>query len=183
MQDQIQNFGVPESQPIRQRHLYQQKRATCEASPGTSQKASVKLEGMWNKNAFTWIISFGRSIVAFCDALASGARWSLFRSMHLQNKFYEVHNYVKNSHKFSSPSSPALRRLFLLGIAGPWAQLGGGHGGRVPPLFQTVRILCAMSPHFFSLGFAIYWFHTDVSPPHFTTKLRPCAGASIYFKD
>jgi len=29
-----------------------------------------------------------------------------------------------------------------------------------------------MSPTFFSLGFVIKWFHTKLSPSHFTTKLR-----------
>ena len=31
-----------------------------------------------------------------------------------------------------------------------------GHGGRVPPLFQTVGIQYAMFPTVFSLGFVIY---------------------------
>jgi len=35
-----------------------------------------------------------------------------------------------------------------------WAQFGGGHGGRVPPLFQTGGAEYAMSPPLFSLGFA-----------------------------
>jgi len=38
-------------------------------------------------------------------------------------------------------------------IIQPWAQFGGGHGGRVPPLFQTGGTLYAVSPHFFLLRF------------------------------
>jgi len=62
--------------------------------------------------------------------------------------------------------------LSLYSLFQPWAQLGGGHGRRVPPLFQTVGIEYAMSPTFFSLGFVIYYFHTKPSPSHFTTILR-----------
>jgi len=32
------------------------------------------------------------------------------------------------------------------------------------PTFQTMGIQYAMSPHIFSLGFPIYWFHTNLSP-------------------
>jgi len=47
-----------------------------------------------------------------------------------------------------------------------WAQLGEGHGGRVPATF-------------FSLGFVIYWFHTNL-PRTFYNKIllmdaRPAA--------
>jgi len=38
----------------------------------------------------------------------------------------------------------------------PWAKFGGGHGGRVPPLFQTGRTYYAMSPHFFLFAFCIW---------------------------
>ena len=34
-----------------------------------------------------------------------------------------------------------------------WAQFGGGHGGRVPPLFQTGGHNMACPPTFVSLGF------------------------------
>jgi len=33
-----------------------------------------------------------------------------------------------------------------------WAQVGGGHGGRVRPTFSDGGTQYAMSPHFFSLG-------------------------------
>ena len=36
---------------------------------------------------------------------------------------------------------------------GAWAQFGGGHGGRVPPLFQTGGHNMPCSPTFLSLGF------------------------------
>ena len=34
-----------------------------------------------------------------------------------------------------------------------WAQFGGGHGGRVPPLFQTGGHNMPCPPTFFSIGF------------------------------
>jgi len=64
------------------------------------------------------------------------------------------------THLYSSKYSP------------PWAQLGGGHGGRFPPQFQALRIWCTLSPHIFPLGFAIYWFHTNL-PPTFYNKTAP----------
>jgi len=36
---------------------------------------------------------------------------------------------------------------------GPWAQFGGGYGGRVPPLCQTGGHNMPCPPTFFSLGF------------------------------
>ena len=35
----------------------------------------------------------------------------------------------------------------------PWAQFGGGHGGRVPPHFQVGGYNMLCPPHFFSSGF------------------------------
>jgi len=32
----------------------------------------------------------------------------------------------------------------------------------------------------FSLGFVICWFHANLSPPHFTTKLRPWAQQGFW---
>jgi len=45
-----------------------------------------------------------------------------------------------------------------------WAQLGGEHGGRAPPTFSDSGDIICQFPTFFSLGFAIYWFHTKLSP-------------------
>jgi len=35
----------------------------------------------------------------------------------------------------------------------PWAQFGGGHGGRVPHFFRWGDIICHVLPTFFSLDF------------------------------
>jgi len=41
-----------------------------------------------------------------------------------------------------------------LHYSSPWAQVGGGHGGRVPPLFQTGGHNMPCPVTFFRLGFA-----------------------------
>jgi len=43
----------------------------------------------------------------------------------------------------------------LLNVTGleSWAQLSGGHGGRVPSRFQTGDTICYVPSTFFSLGF------------------------------
>ena len=46
--------------------------------------------------------------------------------------------------------------------------------GTRPPILSDSGIYYDMSRTFFSLGFVIYWFHTKLSPSHFTTKLRSC---------
>jgi len=53
-----------------------------------------------------------------------------------------------------------------------WAQLGGGHGGRIPPLFQTGNIIC-MSSHTFFFRFRNILVSHQAVPPHLTTNLCP----------
>ena len=53
----------------------------------------------------------------------------------------------------------------------PWAQLGGGHGGRVPPLFQTVGIYYAMLPHIFLFRFRNILVSHQAVPPTFSNKI------------
>jgi len=63
-------------------------------------------------------------------------------------------------------STPAKRNNFSCTIIVPAMgaiRRGARHGGRVTSFFQTVGIY-AMSSHIFSLGFVIYWFHTNLSP-------------------
>jgi len=43
---------------------------------------------------------------------------------------------------------------------------------RPPTVSESGDIICHV-PHIFFLGFVICWFHTNLSSPHFTTKLRP----------
>ena len=65
-------------------------------------------------------------------------------------------------------------------VAQPWAQLGGGHGEAFPNFLDSGDIISHV-PHIFSLGFIIYWFHTNLSPSHFTTKLCPCAQHTFLY--
>ena len=49
---------------------------------------------------------------------------------------------------FSSTKFYLICQTNALGTTWTWAQLGGGHGGHVPPIFQTLGIYYAMSPTF-----------------------------------
>jgi len=48
----------------------------------------------------------------------------------------------------------------------------GDTGGASPHFFRQWGYNMPCPPTFFSLDFVIYWFHTKLSPSHFTTKLR-----------
>ena len=69
----------------------------------------------------------------------------------------------------SNPSGPDYTLHYMGAIR--W----GTRGTRPLPQFSdSGDIIWHASPTFFSLGFVIYWFHTKLSPSHFTTKFRLC---------
>ena len=53
-------------------------------------------------------------------------------------------------------------------------KVGDTGDASLPQFSDSGDIIWHASPTFFSLGFVIYWFHTKLSPSHFTTKFRLC---------
>jgi len=61
-----------------------------------------------------------------------------------------------NLHKHHGAGTPE--------VWGPWAQFGGGNGGRVPPTSSDAEdIICHVPPHFFLFRFCIWWGLKNIS--------------------
>jgi len=55
---------------------------------------------------------------------------------------------------------------YRLTKAYPWAQLGGGHGGRVPPTFSDSGDIICHTPRIFLFRFRNILVSHQAAPPH-----------------